>query len=288
MGKTYIMNDKLLFENWRKFLNERGESDLKDMMAQDAAHHDDPNWEVDDSPQLPGFERSPIASFEDSLPSGKECKGTVGEFLQYITGVHAAIKTADFRIASAKVGDPKGFIPGGENVKAAVEVAELGLASLAELTSALASTDLDNDFGVKDRSQAPFLEFCTIDDKYKALLNPIVIRNFLKSGYWMSTAAGPMDPSEPMPDIDEKLEDWIREQPEFEGVILDGVSSARDDYKKWCAKAPPTPGQIMSRYTANKIKDTGQDISAAASTAKKIGGNVWDRIASILPSGETE
>jgi hypothetical protein len=266
------MKDKLLFENWRKFLNERGESDFRDQMASDVAT-DAGGGEVDPIPE-PVLDRPS----KPPLPGGGSCSGTVGEFLKYINGVHAAIKSAQLRVKTAQIGDPKGFIPGGENVKAGIEAAELGIESLADVVSTIASADLDNDFGVKERSQAPFLEFCTIDDKYVALLSPIVIRNFLKSGYWMEN----LTEEDEMPDIDEKLEDWIHEHPKFKGIVLDGVSSARDDYKKWCAKDPPTPGEIMSLMTRNKIADTGKDISAAGASVKKISGGVFDRLSGIL------
>ena len=270
------MDDKLLFENWRKFLAEAPE-DVPDIGIEPEriARGKTPEEEIEKArKRLAGQD---IADLNPDKVAPKKCDGTVGEFLEYIKALNTAAKGGRAIAKAAKLAQLQDEIPGMTTAKRGVEAASAAGEYVAAVATALAYADFEMDFSAPERSRAPFLEFVTIDDKYRRLLSKDVIRNFLAdSKSWLSR----LSPTDLMPDIDVELENWIRTHPDFEGVRLDGVSDAKDDYEGWCNAGAPTAAKIAGIMSAASI----EDVAKAGSEAAQSGIALYQRIAQIMPT----
>jgi hypothetical protein len=234
------MKDKLLFENWRKFLAEQT-----------------PPWDQ--------------AGYDDGDAPAKKTEEPP-TVRQYLKRVEDILKT------SGQEGLVKGFMTAGVGSDEAGGIIQNIGDNIAAALGNVYQDANKGDVSASEHSKNPFLVYMDIWDPYENTLRPEVIKQFLLQ-LPDQLAAEDIGLDNPMPDIDQALERYIKAK--FEGTILDGAPHAEEEWatrrKKQVTKELPSKAGVV-----------GRGAKAALQQLKKTGKSIYDIPAQLsrgIPAG---
>lgn len=230
------MSDKMLMENWRKFLAEKT---LRDKDRSRSAGLGTGSPASDDEPKVPL-----------NAP-------TVEEYMKW---VEQTLKIADIEGKTTNLTDfGIGQDVGGGLAQNLDNVAQAIARDAQEANAKEMSKDAYRD--------NPFLIYVDIWDPYYDVIQEKIIENFLQQLESQLEQEG-VGPQSPMPDIDQALERYIKNN--YNEIILDGAPHAKDEWAKRARKNIEKLEKELPGPMGAVARGAGRSLQKLGRTAKKL------------------